>query len=211
MHVRLLPFAISLEADVKGKYTKYVKDIGVLKDIHGMTPDLDVHFLFSRNFLRQLLLAVECRNLYIPGLSADKIFFLSSYTEGDRFQIPKNARLYASGLVIDDEFLGQLKSFDVELKVPKVRSTGDFDIDVVSIADTRSGVGMVKGKIKNLSSYLMAKKLKSWTDVVLNPNSLNSFTNKDYLQAAVIDSSFNVNQDTESGKLIYRATARVRF
>lgn len=104
MHVRLLPFAISLEADVKGKYTKYVKDIGVLKDIHGMTSDLDVHFLFSRNFLRQLLLAVECRNLYIPGLSADKIFFLSSYTEGDRFQIPKNARLYASGLVIDDEF-----------------------------------------------------------------------------------------------------------
>lgn len=208
MHVRLLPFAISLEADVKGKYTKYVKDIGVLKDIHGMTPDLDVHFLFSRNFLRQLLLAVECRNLYIPGLSADKIFFLSSYTEGDRFQIPKNARLYASGLVIDDEFLGQLKSFDVDLKVPKVRSTGDFDIDVVSIADTRSGVGMVKGKIKNLSSYLMAKKLKSWTDVVLNPSSLNSFTNKDYLQATVIDSSFNVNQDTESGKLIYRATAR---
>lgn len=208
MHVRLLPFAISLEADVKGKYTKYVKNIGVLKDIHGMTPDLDVHFLFSRNFLRQLLLAVECRNLYIPGLSADKIFFLSSYTEGDRFQIPKNARLYASGLVIDDEFLGQLKSFDVELKVPKVRSTGDFDIDVVSIADTRSGVGMVKGKIKNLSSYLMAKKLKSWTDVVLNPNSLNSFTNKDYLQATVIDSSFNVDQDTESGKLIYRATAK---
>lgn len=50
MRVRLLPFAISLEADVKGKYTKYVKDIGVLKDIHGMTPDLDVHFLFSRNF-----------------------------------------------------------------------------------------------------------------------------------------------------------------
>lgn len=50
MHVRLLPFAISLEADVKGKYTKYVKDIGVLKDIHGMTPDLDVHFLLSRNF-----------------------------------------------------------------------------------------------------------------------------------------------------------------
>ena len=67
---------------------------------------------------------------------------------------------------------------------------------------------MVKGKIKNLSSYLMAKKLKSWTDVVLNPNSLNSFTNKDYLQVAVIDSSFNVNQDTESGKLIYRATAK---
>lgn len=67
---------------------------------------------------------------------------------------------------------------------------------------------MVKGKIKNLSSYLMAKKLKSWTDVVLNPNSLNSFTNKDYLQAAVIDSSFNVNQDTKSGKLIYRATAK---
>lgn len=208
MHVRLLPFAISLEADVKGKYTKYVKKLGVLKDIHGMTPELDVHFLFSRNFLRQLLLAVECRNLYIPGVSADKIFFSSSYSEGDRFQIPKNARLYASGLVIDDEFLGQLKSFDVELNVPKVRSTGDFDIDVVSIADTRSGVGMVKGKIKNLSSYLMAKKLRSWTDVVLNPNSLNSFTNKDYLQVSVIESSFDVNQDTESGKLIYRATAK---
>ena len=208
MHVRLLPFAISLEADVKGKYTKYVKDLGVLKDIHGLTPELDVHFLFSRNFLRQLLLAVECRNLYIPGVSADKIFFSSSYSEGDRFQIPKSARLFASGLVIDDEFLGQLKSFDVELNVPKVRSTGDFDVDVVSIADTRSGVGMLKGQIKNLSSYLMAKKLRSWTDVVLNPNSLNSFTNKDYLQAVVSESSFDANQDTERGKLIYRATAK---
>uniref|UniRef100_UPI00402A789A hypothetical protein n=1 Tax=Succinivibrio sp. TaxID=2053619 RepID=UPI00402A789A len=49
---------------------------------------------------------------------------------------------------------------------------------------------------------------KSWTDGVFNPNSLNSFTNKDYLQATVIDSSFNVDQDTESGKLIYRATAK---
>lgn len=208
MHVRLLPFAISLEADVKGKYTKYVKDLGVLKDIHCLTPELDVHFLFSRNFLRQLLLAVECRNLYIPGVSADKIFFSSSYLEGDRFQLPKSARLFASGLVIDDEFLGQLKSFDVELNVPKVRSTGDFDVDVVSIADTRSGVGMLKGQIKNLSSYLMAKKLRSWTDVVLNPNSLNSFTNKDYLQAVVSESSFDANQDTARGKLIYRATAK---
>lgn len=208
MHVRLLPFAISLEADVKGKYTKYVKDIGVLKDIHGMTPDLDVHFLFSRNFLRQLLLAVECRNLYIPGLSADKIFFLSSYTEGDRFQIPKSARLYGSGLVIDDELLGQLKSFDVELKVPRVRSTGDFDIDVVSIADTRSGVGMIKGQIKDLSSYLMARKLRSWTDVVLNPNLLNSYTNNEYLKAVIGESTFDAHQDTRRGKLIYRATAK---
>ena len=173
-----------------------------------MTPDLDVHFLFSRNFLRQLLLAVECRNLYIPGLSADKIFFLSSYTEGDRFQIPKNARLYASGLVIDDELLGQLKSFDVELKVPKVRSTGDFDIDVVSIADTRSGVGMIKGQIRNLSSYLMARKLRSWTDVVLNPNLLNSYTNNEYLKAVIGESTFDAHQDTRRGKLIYRATAK---
>lgn len=208
MHVRLLPFAISLEADVKGKYTKYVRDIGVVKDFHGMTPELDVHFLFSRNFMRQLLLAVECRNLYIPGLSADKIFFLSSYTEGDRFQIPKSARLYASGLVIDDELLGQLKSFDVELKVPRVRSTGDFDIDVVSIADTRSGVGMIKGQIKNLSSYLMARKLRSWTDVVLNPNLLNSYTNNEYLKAVIGESTFDAHQDTRRGKLIYRATAK---
>ncbi len=208
MHVRLLPFAINIEADVKGKYTKYVRDIGVVKDFHGMTPELDVHFLFSRNFMRQLLLAVECRNLFIPGLSADKIFFLSSYTEGDRFQIPKNARLYASGLVIDDELLGQLKSFDVELKVPKVRSTGDFDIDVVSIADTRSGVGMIKGQIRNLSSYLMARKLRSWTDVVLNPNLLNSYTNNEYLKAVIGESTFDAHQDTRRGKLIYRATAK---
>ncbi len=208
MHVRLLPFAINIEADVKGKYTKYVRDIGVIKNFHGMTPDLDVHFLFSRNFMRQLLLAVECRNLFIPGLSADKIFFLSSYSEGDRFQIPKSARLYASGLVIDDELLGQLKSFDVEFKVPRVRSTGDFDIDVVSIADTRSGVGMIKGQIKNLSSYLMARKLKSWTDVVLNPNLLNSFTNNEYLKAVISESTFDAHQDTRRGKLIYRASAK---
>lgn len=208
MHVRLLPFAINIEADVKGKYTKYVRDIGVVKDFHGMTPELDVHFLFSRNFMRQLLLAVECRNLFIPGLSADKIFFLSSYSEGDRFQIPKSARLYASGLVIDDELLGQLKSFDVELKVPRVRSTGDFDIDVVSIADTRSGVGMIKGQIKNLSSYLMARKLKSWTDVVLNPNLLNSYTNNEYLKAVIGESTFDAHQDTRRGKLIYRASAK---
>ena len=208
MHVRLLPFAINIEADVKGKYTKYVRDIGVVKDFHGMTPELDVHFLFSRNFMRQLLLAVECRNLFIPGLSADKIFFLSSYSEGDRFQIPKSARLYGSGLVIDDELLGQLKSFDVELKVPRVRSTGDFDIDVVSIADTRSGVGMIKGQIRNLSSYLMARKLRSWTDVVLNPNLLNSFTNNEYLKAVIGESTFDAHQDTRRGKLIYRATAK---
>ena len=208
MHVHLLPFAINIEADVKGKYTKYVRDIGVIKNFHGMTPDLDVHFLFSRNFMRQLLLAVECRNLFIPGLSADKIFFLSSYSEGDRFQIPKSARLYASGLVIDDELLGQLKSFDVEFKVPRVRSTGDFDIDVVSIADTRSGVGMIKGQIKNLSSYLMARKLKSWTDVVLNPNLLNSFTNNEYLKAVISESTFDAHQDTRRGKLIYRASAK---
>lgn len=208
MHVRLLPFAINIEADVKGKYTKYVRNIGVVKDFHGMTPELDVHFLFSRNFMRQLLLAVECRNLFIPGLSADKIFFLSSYTEGDRFQIPKSARLYASGLVIDDELLGQLKSFDVELKVPRVRSTGDFDIDVVSIADTRSGVGMIKGRIKNLSSYLMARKLRSWTDVVLNPNLLNSYTNNEYLKAVIGESTFDAHQDTRRGKLIYRASAK---
>lgn len=208
MHVRLLPFAINIEADVKGKYTKYVRDIGVVKDFHGMTPELDVHFLFSRNFMRQLLLAVECRNLYIPGLSADKIFFLSSYSEGDRFQIPKSARLYGSGLVIDDELLGQLKSFDVELKVPRVRSTGDFDIDVVSIADTRSGVGMIKGQIKDLSSYLMARKLRSWTDVVLNPNLLNSYTNNEYLKAVIGESTFDAHQDTRRGKLIYRATAK---
>lgn len=208
MHVRLLPFAINIEADVKGKYTKYVRNIGVVKDFHGMTPELDVHFLFSRNFMRQLLLAVECRNLFIPGLSADKIFFLSSYTEGDRFQIPKSARLYASGLVIDDELLGQLKSFDVELKVPRVRSTGDFDIDVVSIADTRSGVGMIKGRIRNLSSYLMARKLRSWTDVVLNPNLLNSYTNNEYLKAVIGESTFDAHQDTRRGKLIYRATAK---
>lgn len=208
MHVRLLPFAINIEADVKGKYTKYVRNIGVVKDFHGMTPELDVHFLFSRNFMRQLLLAVECRNLFIPGLSADKIFFLSSYTEGDRFQIPKSARLYASGLVIDDELLGQLKSFDVELKVPRVRSTGDFDIDVVSIADTRSGVGMIKGRIRNLSSYLMARKLRSWTDVVLNPNLLNSYTNNEYLKAVIGESTFDAHQDTRRGKLIYRASAK---
>lgn len=208
MHVRLLPFAINIEADVKGKYTKYVRDIGVIKNFHGMTPDLDVHFLFSRNFMRRLLLAVECRNLFIPGLSADKIFFLSSYSEGDRFQIPKSARLYASGLVIDDELLGQLKSFDVEFKVPRVRSTGDFDIDVVSIADTRSGVGMIKGQIKNLSSYLMARKLRSWTDVVLNPNLLNSFTNNEYLKAVISESTFDAHQDTRRGKLIYRASAK---
>ena len=208
MHVRLLPFAINIEADVKGKYTKYVRDIGVVKDFHGMTPELDVHFLFSRNFMRQLLLAVECRNLFIPGLSADKIFFLSSYSEGDRFQIPKSARLYGSGLVIDDELLGQLKSFDVELKVPRVRATGDFDIDVVSIADTRSGVGMIKGQIKNLSSYLMARKLRSWTDVVLNPNLLNSYTNNEYLKAVIGESTFDAHQDTRRGKLIYRATAK---
>lgn len=208
MHVRLLPFAINIEADVKGKYTKYVRDIGVVKDFHGMTPELDVHFLFSRNFMRQLLLAVECRNLFIPGLSADKIFFLSSYSEGDRFQIPKSARLYGSGLVIDDELLGQLKSFDVELKVPRVRSTGDFDIDVVSIADTRSGVGMIKGQIKDLSSYLMARKLRSWTDVVLNPNLLNSYTNNEYLKAVIGESTFDAHQDTRRGKLIYRATAK---
>lgn len=208
MHVRLLPFAINIEADVKGKYTKYVRNIGVVKDFHGMTPELDVHFLFSRNFMRQLLLAVECRNLFIPGLSADKIFFLSSYTEGDRFQIPKSARLYASGLVIDDELLGQLKSFDVELKVPRVRSTGDFDIDVVSIADTRSGVGMIKGRIRNLSSYLMARKLRSWTDVVLNPNLLNSYTNNEYLKAVIGESTFDAQQDTRRGKLIYRASAK---
>lgn len=208
MHVRLLPFAINIEADVKGKYTKYVRDIGVVKDFHGMTPELDVHFLFSRNFMRQLLLAVECRNLFIPGISADKIFFLSSYSEGDRFQIPKSARLYGSGLVIDDELLGQLKSFDVELKVPRVRSTGDFDIDVVSIADTRSGVGMIKGQIKDLSSYLMARKLRSWTDVVLNPNLLNSYTNNVYLKAVIGESTFDAHQDTRRGKLIYRATAK---
>lgn len=208
MHVRLLPFAINIEADVKGKYTKYVRNIGVVKDFHGMTPELDVHFLFSRNFMRQLLLAVECRNLFIPGLSADKIFFLSSYTEGDRFQIPKSARLYASGLVIDDELLGQLKSFDVELKVPRVRSTGDFDIDVVSKADTRSGVGMIKGRIRNLSSYLMARKLRSWTDVVLNPNLLNSYTNNEYLKAVIGESTFDAHQDTRRGKLIYRASAK---
>lgn len=208
MHVRLLPFAINIEADVKGKYTKYVRDIGVVKDFHGMTPELDVHFLFSRNFMRLLLLAVECRNLFIPGLSADKIFFLSSYSEGDRFQIPKSARLYGSGLVIDDELLGQLKSFDVELKVPRVRATGDFDIDVVSIADTRSGVGMIKGQIKNLSSYLMARKLRSWTDVVLNPNLLNSYTNNEYLKAVIGESTFDAHQDTRRGKLIYRATAK---
>lgn len=208
MHVRLLPFAINIEADVKGKYTKYVRNIGVVKDFHGMTPELDVHFLFSRNFMRQLLLAVECRNLFIPGLSADKIFFLSSYTEGDRFQIPKSARLYASGLVIDDELLGQLKSFDVELKVPRVRSAGDFDIDVVSIADTRSGVGMIKGRIRNLSSYLMARKLRSWTDVVLNPNLLNSYTNNEYLKAVIGESTFDAHQDTRRGKLIYRASAK---
>lgn len=208
MHVRLLPFAINIEADVKGKYTKYVRDIGVVKDFHGMTPELDVHFLFSRNFMRQLLLAVECRNLFIPGISADKIFFLSSYSEGDRFQIPKSARFYGSGLVIDDELLGQLKSFDVELKVPRVRSTGDFDIDVVSIADTRSGVGMIKGQIKDLSSYLMARKLRSWTDVVLNPNLLNSYTNNEYLKAVIGESTFDAHQDTRRGKLIYRATAK---
>ena len=208
MHVRLLPFAINIEADVKGKYTKYVRDIGVVKDFHGMTPELDVHFLFSRNFMRQLLLAVECRNLFIPGISADKIFFLSSYSEGDRFQIPKSARFYGSGLVIDDELLGQLKSFDVELKVPRVRSTGDFDIDVVSIADTRSGVGMIKGQIKDLSSYLMARKLRSWTDVVLNPNLLNSYTNNEYLKAVIGESTFDAHQDTRRGKLIYRASAK---
>ncbi|MGN1281677.1 MAG: hypothetical protein ACI4UM_07220 [Succinivibrio sp.] len=205
LHVRLIPFDMKFEVSVNGPYSSFVREQGVVKEFAGNYLELSVYALICKNSFGNTVLAFEASNVFLPGFSADRIYFMDTYTQGKRFLKPQRARLYADGLAIDDKLLGQLKAIDIKLNVPRVSSIGDFDIDVRSDIKTHSGDGYLEGRISRLNSYSMGRKSKTWTDLLFYPEMITAYTNGDFVSFAVKNAEFKADLATDDGKLKYTA------
>lgn len=205
LHVRLLPFDMKFTLSVNGQYSDFVKKQGVVRKFAGEYLQMSAYAMICKNSFGNTVLAFEAGNVFLPGFSADRLFFLESYSQEKRFIKPHGARLYADGLVIDDKLLGQIKSFDIRLNVPRVSSIGDFDIDVNADIKTHSGDGTLTGRISRLNSYTMGRMSKNWTDLLLYPEMITAYTNQDIVSFTVKNADFLADLNTDGEKLRYAA------
>lgn len=207
LHVRLLPFSLSYTTEVFASYSTLVNHREVVKSYKGANLPMHLYVAINKDFLGKSLFCVEADSVYIPGFSADKLFYSSTYIDEIDYQIPLDARVYAKGLILEGELLSQLKDLDIFIKPSKLGKNKEFNIRFDGSFSSRAGHADVHGSILSANAGLIAKNSSTWPEFALSLNKLNSYTNNESIRIVLSSLNYSANLESKYGPIEYNASA----
>ncbi|MGN0902310.1 MAG: hypothetical protein ACI4M9_03415 [Succinivibrio sp.] len=209
--IRLLYPSAKFIFNLNGDYSEAITGSGAVPLKGDSFKKLALTFLYTVDATGFTETIVEANNVYLPGVSADYLYYSSCYNKGDEYEIPGRAHVYASGLNIGGEILSHFKMIDFKLNPSSLNEKGDFSVNVNGILSTNYGSAIIKAKLGILNSSKISELGYTWSEAVLNPKILNAVTRYKLVNIDVNTLDYNANIDSPDGKILYRLNANGRL
>lgn len=207
LHVRMLPYSLSYTTEIYASYSTLVNHKEVVKSYKGVNLPMHLYAAINKDFLGKSLFCIEADSIYIPGFSADKLFYSSSYIDEFDYQVPLDDRIFAKGLILEGELLSQLKDLDIYVKPSKLGKNKDFNINFDGTLSSRAGLADVHASIQSANVDLIAKNFSTWPEFAMSLNKLNSYTNDESILIVLSSLNYSANLESKYGPIEYNASA----
>lgn len=209
LRIRLFPYTTTFVANVEGPYNKDLVMHGIIDEKFNFDDTkLKATMMLSHSNFGNDLEAFEVRHLYIPGVSAEKLYLMSTFEIKDGIQIPKSARYDVQGLKRSGELLSQFKSLDIRLDATDLDYDRNFKLNTFIAASTQEGVLAVRGDIGKFNVDVMKAKDTSFTELLLNYKHLTNYTTQKNLYLNVEELIFNALSENSPGQMLYEGKAK---